>query len=144
VRFVRRVITRPAAAGGEDHEAVTEAEFLQRDFALQWQAHGLRYGIPAAVADDLAQGLTVVANVSRGVIAEAASQFPVRVVEVTAPPALLAERLAARGRESPADVASRLARAVPLPAGVAVCTVVNDGSVAEGVERFVLALLAAD
>ena len=46
-RFVRRVITRPAEAGGEAHEAVTEAEFAARDFALQWQAHGLRYGIPA-------------------------------------------------------------------------------------------------
>ncbi len=46
-RFVRRVITRPAEAGGEAHEAVTETEFAARDFALQWQAHGLRYGIPA-------------------------------------------------------------------------------------------------
>ena len=69
-RFVRRVITRPANAGGEDHDPVTEAEFATRHFALQWQAHGLRYGIPADIADDLASGRVVIANVSRAVIAE--------------------------------------------------------------------------
>src|SRR5271165_1721482 len=68
-RFVRRVITRPAEAGGEAHEAVSEAEFTARAFALAWQAHGLRYGIPDDIAVDLAAGRVVVANVSRGVIA---------------------------------------------------------------------------
>src|SRR6516165_1390213 len=71
-RFVRRVITRPADAGGEAHEAVSEAEFAARDFTLQWQAHGLRYGIPAAVIDDVGLEQVVVANVSRTVVAEAA------------------------------------------------------------------------
>ena len=52
-RFVRRVITRPADAGGEAHEAVHRSEFARRDFALQWQAHGLSYGIPAAMVDDI-------------------------------------------------------------------------------------------
>ncbi|MEA2777827.1 MAG: thymidine phosphorylase, partial [Acetobacteraceae bacterium] len=52
-RFVRRVITRPADAGGEDHEAVSDFEFGQRSFALRWQAHGLHYGIPMDIADDL-------------------------------------------------------------------------------------------
>ena len=91
---MRRVITRPADPGGEDHEPVTEAEFAARDFALQWQAHGLHYGIPADIAVDLAAGLVVVANVSRAVIADAADHFPVRVIEVTAPPHILAARLA--------------------------------------------------
>src|SRR6478736_7831953 len=72
VRFVRRIITRLAEAGHEDHEAVTEAEFAGRDYALRWQAHGLSYGIPLDIAGDLARGHVVVANVSRGVIAEAA------------------------------------------------------------------------
>jgi phosphonate metabolism protein PhnN/1,5-bisphosphokinase (PRPP-forming) len=140
VRFVRRVITRAADAGGEQHEAVTETEFLGRDFVLQWSAHGLRYGIPADVADDLARGVVVVASVSRGVIAEAARRFPVRVIEVTAPPATLAARLSSRGRETAADVAARLARVVALPDSVEVRTVINDGSVADGVAAFLRAL----
>ena len=105
--FVRRVITRPADAGGEAHESVTEEHFAARDFALQWQAHGLRYGIPA---DAIKAGAVAVANVSRTVIADAARRFPVRVIEVTAPPDILAARLASRGREDAADVATRLAR----------------------------------
>lgn len=139
-RFVRRVITRPADAGSEDHEAVSEAEFAQRRFALAWGAHGLRYGIPLDVADDLARGVVVVANVSRGVIAEAAVAFPVRVIEVTAPVEILARRLAARGRETAEDVARRLARDVAIPDGVGVDTVVNDGTPVEAADRFVAAL----
>ena len=139
-RFVRRVITRPADAGGEDHEAVSDVDFAERAFALQWRAHGLRYGIPQDVVDDLARGTVVVANVSRGVIAAAAERFPVRVIEVTAPPAILAQRLAARGRETVEDVAKRLARDVPIPVGVAVDTVMNDGTMAEAADRFVAAL----
>jgi ribose 1,5-bisphosphokinase len=135
--FVRRVITRPAEAGGEVHEAVTEAEFAERDFALRWRAHGLSYGIPAAATNDAA---AVVASVSRTVIADAASRFPVRVIEVTAPPEILAARLASRRRESPADIAERLARIVPLPPGIPVETVVNDGSLELGVTRFLAAL----
>ena len=136
-RFVRRVITRPADAGGEDHEAVTAAEFAQRDFALQWRAHGLRYGIPAEAIED---GVAVVASVSRTVIAGAAGRHVVRVIEVTAPPEGLAARLASRGRESVADIAARLARNVALPPGIAVETVVNDGSLEAGIARFVAAL----
>jgi phosphonate metabolism protein PhnN/1,5-bisphosphokinase (PRPP-forming) len=143
-RFVRREITRPADAGGEAHLAVGEAAFAARaaagGYALWWRAHGLGYGIPADIADDLAAGLVVVANVSRGVLAEAAARFPVRVLEITAPAEVLAARLAARGRESAADIAERIRRAVALPAGLEVVTVMNDGAVAEGVAKVVAAL----
>ncbi|HEY1935858.1 MAG TPA: phosphonate metabolism protein/1,5-bisphosphokinase (PRPP-forming) PhnN [Acetobacteraceae bacterium] len=135
-RFVRRVITRPAEAGGEDHEPVSDAEFATRALALSWEAHGLRYGIPADVADDVARGVVVVANVSRSVIAEAATVFPVRVIEVTAPAEVLAARLAARGRETAADVAARLARRVALPEGIELATVLNDASPEIGARRF--------
>ena len=142
-RFVRRVITRPADAGGETHEAVTEAAFAARDFALSWRAHGLAYGIPADIAGDLAAGRVVVANASRAVIAEAARRFPVHVIAVTAPPDILAARLAARGREDAADAARRLTRTVALPAAVPVETVANDASLADGVTRFLAALSRA-
>ncbi len=135
--FVRRVITRPADAGGEAHEAVTEAEFAKRDFALQWQAHGLRYGIPAPAVE---AGVVTVANVSRTVIADAARRFRVRVIEVTAPSDVLASRLASRGREHATDVNARLARSVAIPRDVAVDRMVNDGSLEDGVTRFLAAL----
>jgi len=134
-RFVRRVITRPAEAGGEDHEPVSDTEFAARNFALSWEAHGLRYGIPADVADDIARGIVVVANVSRSIIAEAATRFPVRVIEVTAPAQVLATRLSARRRESAADVAQRLARRIRLPHGIELATVVNDSFPEAGAEQ---------
>jgi ribose 1,5-bisphosphokinase len=138
--FARRVITRPAGAGGEAHEAVTREEFIARRFALHWHAHGIDYGIPVEIERDLEAGRIVVASVSRGVIAEAASRYPVRVIEVTAPPAMLAERLAARSREDAADIARRLARDVPLPSGVPLESVSNDSTLTEGAARFLAAL----
>ncbi|MEJ1977251.1 MAG: phosphonate metabolism protein/1,5-bisphosphokinase (PRPP-forming) PhnN [Acetobacteraceae bacterium] len=146
-RFVRRVITRPADAGGEPHESVTEAEFAARvaagGFALTWRAHGLQYGIPADITADLDQGRVVVANLSRAVIAEAAERFRVRVVEITAPAALLAQRLAARGREDADDLARRLARAITLKLPVERETILNDGTVEDGARLLVAALTRA-
>jgi phosphonate metabolism protein PhnN/1,5-bisphosphokinase (PRPP-forming) len=139
-RFARRVITRPAVQGGEAHEAVSPDEFATRRFALRWHAHGVDYGIPDAIESDLAAGRIVVASVSRGVIAEAASRYDVRVIVVTAPPATLAARLSARAREDGAAIAERLARDVPLPDGVVTETVHNDSTLAEGIDRFLAAL----
>jgi ribose 1,5-bisphosphokinase len=142
-RFVRRVITRPAEADGEDHEPVSEEAFGMRSFALQWQAHRLRYGIPVDITDDLSLGKVVVANVSRGVIAQAADRYPTSVIEVTASPDILAQRLAARGRETADDVSRRLSRTVAIPSGVRVYTIMNDGSVVEAADRFIGALIRA-
>jgi len=140
--FARRVITRPADAGGEAHEAVSEDEFEARlpGFALHWSAHGLRYAIPGSVEAEMAAGRVVIANLSRRVLAEAATRYRLRVLEITAPVALRAARLAARGREDAADLAARLAREAPLPAGLDVVTVMNDATPAEGAARVVDAL----
>ena len=147
VRFVRRVITRAADGGEESHDSVSEQEFRVRqeagDFALSWRAHGLQYGVPADIALDLAKGRVVVANVSRAVVAEAAARFPVAVIEVSAPPALLARRLAERGREDAGDVARRLSRAIEVPLPVERHVVVNDGPLEVGVRRLLEAIRAA-
>ncbi|MEO8715314.1 MAG: phosphonate metabolism protein/1,5-bisphosphokinase (PRPP-forming) PhnN [Acetobacteraceae bacterium] len=142
-RFARRVITRPADAGGEAHESVTPEAFAARRLTLSWEAHGLRYGISNDIAADIASGRVVIANVSRAVVADAAARFPVRVVEVTASPDILAARLAARGREDAAGRTQRLARRVDLPDGVAIESVLNDGTPADGAARFLAALSRA-
>jgi len=142
--FARRIITRPAEAGGEDHLPATTAEFARmRDqgaFALSWDAHGLSYGIPAGVAAQTRQGRVVVANLSRGVLADAAARFPLLVLEITAPLELRAARLAARGRESVEDVALRLSRDAPLPDGLNIRRVVNDGSPEQGIAAVLMVL----
>ncbi len=146
-RFVRRGITRPASARGEDHEALDRDAFLRRrnagGFSLWWEAHGLLYGIPRDIEADLAAGCCVVANLSRGVLAEANSRYPLLVLEITAPTAVLAARLAARGREDPDTIAARLAREAPLPASIRVCRVVNDGLPEAGAARMAAVLLDA-
>ena len=143
-RFVRRAITRPADAGGEDHEALGDAEFALRHdagaFALSWEAHGLRYGIPRNIEEDIGARRVVIANLSRAVLHEASARYPLRVLNITAPMEVLAARLAARGRETVADIAGRLAREVALPEGLDIERVMNDADVAEGVAR-VLAVL---
>lgn len=143
VRFARREITRPAATEGEIHVPIDHAVFCARrdagQYALHWQAHGLDYGIPADISDDFARGATVIASVSRSVIADAASRFPVTVVEITAPPEVLAARLATRGREGASDIAARLQRQIALPPGIKAVTVMNDGTIAEGVRRLLAA-----
>lgn len=146
-RFPRRVVTRPVEPDGEQHESVTEAEFTARrdagGFALSWRAHGLLYGIPAGAAAEATAGLVVVVNVSRALVGEAAARFPLRVVEVTAAPDVLARRLAARGRQDAVDMARRLARGIDLPLPVGREVVTNDATVAQGARRLVAALLRA-
>ena len=116
VVFPRRFVTRPPDAGAEDHVPLTEAEFRSRiddrSFALHWLAHGLGYGVPVVIADELISGRHVVVNVSRAVIDDARRRFsPILVVSVTAPAGLLADRLRLRGRESSERIGRRLQRA---------------------------------
>ena len=144
--IVRRVITRPVEAGGEPFEGVSLPEFERRraagEFALEWQAHGLCYGIPAAALAPLAAGRDVIFNGSRAALPLARDRFAgLRVILVTAPPAVLAARLAGRGREAAADIAARLERSgFALPEALHVTTVCNDGALEQGVARFLAAL----
>lgn len=150
LHLVRRVITRPSTAGGEDFDGVTPDEFARRvadgQFALHWQAHGLSYGIPAEWRTRLAGGESALINLSRAVLVPAAEVFEsLVVVNVTAPPEVLAQRLAARGRESAEDIARRLSRvADPLPATLNVITVQNTGTVDQAVSQVLGALFPSN
>ena len=143
LRLVRRVITRPTEAGGEEFDGVTVTDFARReahgDFALTWQAHGLSYGIPK---DQVTGPGTVLFNGSRAALPQAAKVFPgLRVILVTAPDIVLAARLAGRGRETAEDIRARLARAAfEMPQGIAFQTVINDASPETGVVRLLAAL----
>ncbi|ABD55772.1 phosphonate metabolism protein/1,5-bisphosphokinase (PRPP-forming) PhnN [Jannaschia sp. CCS1] len=139
LQSARRVITRASTAGGEAFDAVSEATFAMKaargDFALHWQAHGLNYGIPTGVQEALDRGLDVLANLSRGALAEAEGVFENMVVlHITAPPDVLAQRVARRGREMGRDAAARLTRPAPaLPDGLKVIEIDNSGSLADSI-----------
>jgi ribose 1,5-bisphosphokinase len=140
--FVRRIVTRPADRAAEDHDSLTEAHFealaLSNGLALHWQAHGLRYGLPRSIDRDIAAGRVVIANVSRQVIGEASARYRrVIVATISAHPEIIAQRLAARGREDAEAIRQRLARqldvAVP---GVESVEIDNSGPLQDAGERF--------
>ena len=142
VVFVRRVVTRQADDGSEDHDSMDVAEFEKAErsgaFALNWDAHGLRYGLPVALENDIAEGRVVVANLSRGVIPALLERYrDAVVVSVTAEREVIAERLANRGRETLETIARRLQRSVVdrLPASTVVID--NSGDLAVAGEQFV-------
>ena len=144
--FPRRHITRPEGAGGEDHIEVSPAVFetAKREgaYSLTWRSHGLSYGIPVGIEEALSDGSSVVINVSRAVLDEVRRRFqPAKIVLVTAPPHVLAERLSARGRESAADVFERMERAhYAPPSGPDVVTIENSGKLADAAKAFIAAL----
>lgn len=115
IGFVRRVITRPADGATEDHVPASPEDFeaMQRAglFAVTWGAHGLRYGIPSGSLDDVAAGRTLIANGSRAALDSFRAAYPsLAVIEITAHPEVIAERLARRGRETSSEIARRLSR----------------------------------
>ncbi|RRY10157.1 phosphonate metabolism protein/1,5-bisphosphokinase (PRPP-forming) PhnN [Brucella anthropi] len=140
--FVRRIITRPQMPGTEDHDSLDEASFAKAAgegaFALHWQAHGLSYGLPKSLEDEIAEGTVVIANVSRRVLGDIRRLYTSRsVVVITARPDVLAERLASRGRESREEITARLAREVSFDDDAGdVVTIDNSGDVNASTETF--------
>ena len=116
VVFAHRYITRPVELHGENHVALTEAEFDARLasglFAMHWGSHELRYGIGREINLWLAKGCNVVMNGSREYLPEARRLYPALIaVLVTVSPETLAERLRARGRETEEQIVRRIERA---------------------------------
>jgi len=114
--FARRAVTREASSF-EDNAQLSDEEFrsaLERgEFAMHWEAHGHRYGLPRAIDDEIRAGRTVVANVSRTVIEATRQAYAqVVVVAITAPADVLAQRLAMRARTSDGALQDRLTRKI--------------------------------
>ncbi|MCP1762228.1 phosphonate metabolism protein/1,5-bisphosphokinase (PRPP-forming) PhnN [Bradyrhizobium japonicum] len=130
--FPRRVVTRESSEA-EDNMAMSQDEFRRArehgDFAVHWEAHGHSYALPLEINDDILAGRAVVANVSRTVIGALRQAYAnVVVVVITAPPDVLAQRLAARARHSDGNIADRLARSVDDASANADVTILNAGS----------------
>lgn len=114
--FAHRYITRPHDAGGENHVALSTAEFEARVarnlFPLHWHSHGMRYGIGWELNHWLAKGITVILNGSRAHLPEAARNYPELVpVLIEVAPETLRARLHVRGRETVGEIDARLLRA---------------------------------
>jgi ribose 1,5-bisphosphokinase len=130
--FPRRAITREASASEENEEVGIGAfqEALTRgEYAMHWEAHGHCYALSRGIDDEIRAGRTIVANVSRTVIGAMRRAYAdVVVVLITAPPNVLAERIAMRARSSDGTVENRLHRTVEDASAAPDVTIVNTGS----------------
>ena len=108
LHFARRTVTRPQGNSNEDHEAVDFDRFAQLArsgaFALQWEAHGLHYGVRHT--ELTGRSGWVMVNGSRAYMEQARALISgLTVLHVSAPQAVVQARLAARQRETPTEVA---------------------------------------
>jgi ribose 1,5-bisphosphokinase len=130
--FPRRAITREATVSEDNEQLSPDAfrEAVERGaFAVNWEAHGHCYALSRAIDDDIRAGRTVIANVSRTVIGALRRAYvDVVVIAITAPPEILAERLAARGRSSDGKIEQRLGRIVDDDSAKPNVTIVNMSS----------------
>jgi len=115
ILFVRRAVTRDADGSTEDHDSLDHQAFSAQEaagsFAVCWEAHGLRYGIPAASLHHVGKGGIAIANGSRRALGEIERVFgDLIVINLTVDRHVLAERLARRGRETADEIEKRLAR----------------------------------
>ncbi len=148
ILFPLRIVTR-ATSAAEHHQTISDRDFEtvveQGAFAFWWEAHGLKYALPADIDDDIRAGRTVVCNVSRGMVEALRRRYAhLRVVLVTAPADVLTMRLAARSRATDGDIAQRIGRMAPPGAALSPDHVIeNIGDLECGAARLVAAITAA-
>jgi ribose 1,5-bisphosphokinase len=111
--ILRRFVTRPGRNPCEKHFPIKEDLFILLKesgfFSLDWQSHGLRYGLGPELGTLLEGGFLVLANGSRTYLGQAQKRIPSLIpVLIRVSPELLASRLMARGRESGEDLEERL------------------------------------
>lgn len=149
VVFAHRYITRPPDGRGENHVALTAAEFAARRaaglFAMHWHSHGLSYGIGREIDLWLERGCHVVLNGSREYLPQARQRHPeLTAVLVTVAADVLAARLRARGRETEEEIAARLERAQRFCPEGPLEIIRNDGDLREAGEHLVRLLAFAE
>jgi len=148
VVFAHRYITRAADAGGENHVALSEAEFAARiesaAFAMHWRSHGHSYGIGVEIESWLEQGLDVVVSGSREYLAQARLRYPeISMIWIEAAQHALRSRLAERGREDSPAMEARLLRAARFPPCADAIVIRNDGTLEQAGERLLEVLSVA-
>lgn len=148
IAFAHRYITRPPVPNDENYVALSPAEFALRKarglFALDWEAHGLSYGIGIEIDAWRRAGLVVVVSGSRAHFdAHLAESQDVTPLLITCAPDILAKRLLARGRETPEAISERLRRATMAPTHPALVKIDNSGPLDQAGERLVALLAAA-
>lgn len=116
IAFAHRYITREADPRHENYIALSPDEFETRRIggvlAFDWQAYGFRYGVGMEIETWRQAGFVVVVSGSREHFCTwNRPQGSVQPVLVSVPKALLAQRLAGRGREDASARAVRLRRA---------------------------------
>ncbi|WP_018688549.1 phosphonate metabolism protein/1,5-bisphosphokinase (PRPP-forming) PhnN [Ahrensia kielensis] len=141
--FVRRSVTRSPDGQTEDHDTLTKEQFelakQKGKFAVTWDAHGLSYGIPIGVLAHVHAGGIAIANGSRRALAEMHKQFPhMVVVNLRVDRAVLAGRLAGRGREDAEQIKKRLDRMdIPLAGDLTVFNIENSGPIEKAGRSFI-------
>jgi ribose 1,5-bisphosphokinase len=146
--FPLRIVTR-ATSAAEHHRTISDRDFEsaveQGAFAFWWEAHGLKYALPAGIDDDIRAHRTVVCNVSRGMVDSLRRRYArLRVVLVTAPAEVLTTRLAARSRASDGDIAQRIGRSAPPDAALSADHVIeNIGDIERGAASLVAVIAGA-
>ncbi len=140
--FPRRVITRKADTVAEDHDSLDAGSFdalsRQGAFALQWEAHGLKYGVRRDIDDQLRRGNIVIINVSRTIVPDTVRRYSgVVIAEISAAPEILLARITARGRETLSDTDARIQRSLPpLPAMPCTYRICNEGDLEDAGQAF--------
>ncbi len=148
ILFVRRVVTREAQGGAEDHDTMALEEFCAAEkancFAVTWDAHGLRYGLPAETVRHVSQGGAAVANCSRAALGVIGDRFGnLKIISVTASAQVRAQRLAGRGRETIDEVERRLLRTVvDFPQRRTAIEIDNSGDLVTAGEHFTATIAA--
>jgi len=149
VYWVKRVITRERDASREDHDSVSEEQFekmsVNGDFAVQWQAHGLSYGVPAdEVHKQLGKDKVTIVNGSRAALPDFRNEFPrFKAVWINASDEVLKDRLNNRGTESADAVRQRLGRSISVTPDKDDLLIDNSGQIDESVEQLINLILAS-